>query len=206
MQWLGSCGPRQLCHPQAPEGARLARPPSARHLPLHPDLVFLANAVEGWFAKLTRQRLKRGVFTSIARHPRDPGPLPPMPPTPSTTLLSIQQAKERMREIVEGLFFRRLNTEDGGGLCDLVQHQGGDLLYGAPQGLSARGARRGAGDARRGTFRSRRVRVRAVIAMMALAKASTAPTTAPNTRHTPSTVVAGRKLRNASRGSPAGDR
>ncbi len=24
-----------------------------------------ANAVEGWFAKLTRQRLKRGVFTSI---------------------------------------------------------------------------------------------------------------------------------------------
>ena len=25
-----------------------------------------ANAVEGWFAKLTRQRLKRGVFTSIA--------------------------------------------------------------------------------------------------------------------------------------------
>jgi transposase len=24
-----------------------------------------ANAVEGWFAKLTRQRLKRGIFTSI---------------------------------------------------------------------------------------------------------------------------------------------
>jgi transposase len=24
-----------------------------------------ANAVEGWFARLTRQRLKRGVFTSI---------------------------------------------------------------------------------------------------------------------------------------------
>jgi hypothetical protein len=43
-------------------------------------------------------------------------------------------------------------------------------------------------------------------AMMALAKASTAPTTVPNTHHTPSTAVAGRKLRNASRGSPAGDR
>jgi hypothetical protein len=27
-----------------------------------------------------------------------------MPLTPSTTLLSAQQAKERMREIVEGLF------------------------------------------------------------------------------------------------------
>ena len=25
-----------------------------------------ANAVEGWFAKLSRQRLKRGVFTSMA--------------------------------------------------------------------------------------------------------------------------------------------
>ena len=37
----------------------------ALHLSLHPDLVLLGHAVEGWFAKLTRQRLKRGVFTSI---------------------------------------------------------------------------------------------------------------------------------------------
>jgi hypothetical protein len=50
------------------------------------------------------------------------------------------------------------------------------------------------------------VPVRAVIAIMALAKASTAPTTPPNTHHTPSMAVAGRKLRIASRGSPAGDR
>jgi transposase len=42
-------------------------------LPRHPRFTFhftptscsWANAVEGWFAKLTRQRLKRGVFTSI---------------------------------------------------------------------------------------------------------------------------------------------
>jgi hypothetical protein len=41
----------------------------ARHLrfTFHftPTSCFRANAVEGWFAKLTRQRLKRGVFKSI---------------------------------------------------------------------------------------------------------------------------------------------
>jgi hypothetical protein len=35
------------------------------------------------------------------------------PSTPSTTLLSAPEAKERLREIVEGFFFRRLRTEDG---------------------------------------------------------------------------------------------
>jgi hypothetical protein len=49
----------------------------------------------------------------FARHPRHPGPPPPMPPTPSTTLLSAQEARERLREIVEGFFFRRLTSEDG---------------------------------------------------------------------------------------------
>jgi hypothetical protein len=33
-------------------------------------------------------------------------------PTPSTTLLSAQEAKDRLREIVEGFFFRRLRSED----------------------------------------------------------------------------------------------
>ena len=59
------CRPRQLCYPQAPKGTQLARTPSTRHLPLTPTSCSWANAVEGWFAKLTRQRLKRGVFTSI---------------------------------------------------------------------------------------------------------------------------------------------
>jgi hypothetical protein len=36
-----------------------------------------------------------------------------VPPTPSTTLLSAHEAKERLRAIVEGFFFRRLRTEDG---------------------------------------------------------------------------------------------
>ena len=35
-----------------------------------------------------------------------------MPPTPSLTLLSAPEAKERLREIVEGFFFRRLKGED----------------------------------------------------------------------------------------------
>jgi hypothetical protein len=34
-------------------------------------------------------------------------------PTPSTALLSAGEAKEKLREIVEGFFFRRLRTEDG---------------------------------------------------------------------------------------------
>src|SRR5438105_11406420 len=48
-------------------------PKVRRWLARHPRVTFhftptscsWANAVEGWFAKLTRQRLKRGVFTSI---------------------------------------------------------------------------------------------------------------------------------------------
>jgi hypothetical protein len=33
----------------------------------------------------------------LARHSRDPGPLPPMPPTSSTILLSAQEAREQLR-------------------------------------------------------------------------------------------------------------
>jgi hypothetical protein len=42
----------------------MARAPSALDLPLHADLVLMA-AVEGFFAKLTRRRLKNGVFHSV---------------------------------------------------------------------------------------------------------------------------------------------
>ena len=35
------------------------------------------------------------------------------PPSPDTELLSAEEAKARLREIVEGFFFRRLTTEDG---------------------------------------------------------------------------------------------
>jgi hypothetical protein len=48
-------------------------------------------------------------------------------PTPSTALLSAQEAKQRLREIVEGFFFRRLKTEDG--------RQVGRLLVKSPPGL-----------------------------------------------------------------------
>ena len=43
----------------------MAAAPSTLHLPLHPDFLLLGQCVEGLFAKLTRHRLKRGVFTSI---------------------------------------------------------------------------------------------------------------------------------------------
>lgn len=36
-----------------------------------------------------------------------------MPPTSSTILLSAQEAREQLRAIIEGFFFRRLTTEDG---------------------------------------------------------------------------------------------
>jgi hypothetical protein len=48
-------------------------------------------------------------------------------PIPSTTLLSAQEAKDRLREIVEGFFFRRLRTEDG--------KRVGRLLVKSPPGL-----------------------------------------------------------------------
>jgi hypothetical protein len=130
-----------------------------------------------------------------------------MPLTPSTTLLSAQQAKERMREIVEGLFFRRLNTEDGAAdHGDLVRHQGTDPLCGARAGLMrARRSPRCWGCPAEDIWLEESA-CQSFIAMMALAKASTAPTTAPNIRQPPSMAVAGTKLRNASRGSPAGDR
>jgi hypothetical protein len=38
---------------------------SALDLPLHPNLGLLAHAVENFFSKMTRQRLRRGVFRSI---------------------------------------------------------------------------------------------------------------------------------------------
>ena len=34
-------------------------------------------------------------------------------PLPSTAVLSAQEAKDRLREIVEGFFFRRLTAGDG---------------------------------------------------------------------------------------------
>ena len=43
----------------------MADAPSALDIPLHTNLMLWANAVEGFFAKLTRRRLKRGVFRSV---------------------------------------------------------------------------------------------------------------------------------------------
>jgi hypothetical protein len=44
----------------------LADAPSALDLPIHPDLGLLAQCGRGFFAKLTRRRLKRAIFRSIA--------------------------------------------------------------------------------------------------------------------------------------------
>jgi hypothetical protein len=50
-----------------------------------------------------------------------------LPPTPSPTLLLAKEAKERLREIVEGFFFRRRN--------DQGQASARHLLVRSPPGL-----------------------------------------------------------------------
>ena len=77
--------PRQLCRPQARQGATMADPAPALDFHFTPTSCSWLNAVETFFAKLTRRRLKRGVFPSlialqeainrfIAAHNRDPKP------------------------------------------------------------------------------------------------------------------------------------
>jgi hypothetical protein len=56
---------RQLRNPQTSKGAAVAGATSALDFPLTPTSASWLNAVEGFFAKLTRQRLKRGVFQSV---------------------------------------------------------------------------------------------------------------------------------------------
>jgi hypothetical protein len=41
------------------------RKPSPVRVPLHPDIDLLAQRRESFFAKLTKKRLKRGVFRSL---------------------------------------------------------------------------------------------------------------------------------------------
>ena len=45
------------------------------------------------------------------------------PPAPSTTLLSAQEAKQRLREIVEGFFFRRLTAVTAQTAIFVPRHQ-----------------------------------------------------------------------------------
>lgn len=56
-----------------------------------------------------------------------PAALDASQPDPSAVLLSAEEAKKRMREIVERFFFRRLKTEDG----ETIRH----LLVKSPPGL-----------------------------------------------------------------------
>ena len=57
--------PRQLRRPQAPQGPCLARSSPPLDLHFTPTSCSWANAVETFFATLTRRRLQRGVFPSL---------------------------------------------------------------------------------------------------------------------------------------------
>ena len=62
----GPRDPRQLRRPQASQGARLARAASAGGCSISPrPRAPGLNAVEGFFATLTRRRLQRGAFHSL---------------------------------------------------------------------------------------------------------------------------------------------
>jgi hypothetical protein len=61
----GPHNPRQLCRSRASQSARLARATPALDPPFTPTSCSWANAVESFFATLTRRRLQRGVFRSL---------------------------------------------------------------------------------------------------------------------------------------------
>jgi hypothetical protein len=58
--------PRQLRHPQTSQSIGLAVAPSALDFSLTPTSASWLNAVENFFSKMTRQRIRRGVFRSVA--------------------------------------------------------------------------------------------------------------------------------------------
>ena len=51
--------------PREGGGVGLAGAPSALDLPLHPTSASWLNAVENFFSKMTRQRIRRGIFRSV---------------------------------------------------------------------------------------------------------------------------------------------
>ena len=59
------CDPRQLRRPQACQGARLARPPRALHLPLRADLLLLAQCRRGLLREALEAAPETHVFRSI---------------------------------------------------------------------------------------------------------------------------------------------
>ncbi len=61
-----ACDPRQLRRPQASQCASMAQSSRALHIDFTPTSCSWLNAVEGFFAKLTKRRLKRAVFVSVA--------------------------------------------------------------------------------------------------------------------------------------------
>jgi len=67
---------RQTMHPQASRRHAVARKTSAFVFPLHPTSASWLNAIEGFFAKLTKKRLKRGVFRSLRELKDAHPPLP----------------------------------------------------------------------------------------------------------------------------------
>jgi hypothetical protein len=59
--------PRQLRHTQDTSRATLAQASSALQAALHPDSSSWLNLVERLFAEITRQRIRRGTFHSVAQ-------------------------------------------------------------------------------------------------------------------------------------------
>jgi hypothetical protein len=82
--------PRQLRRPQASQGARLAQPPSALHLPLHADLVLVAQRRRG-LLRQTVQASPQARRLSFARRPPDRHQPIPCRAQPATQTLHLDR-------------------------------------------------------------------------------------------------------------------
>src|SRR5271166_4102529 len=80
-----------------------------------------------WSPGANRPSQVRGGAGDFCRVVRPRAALDTLPPAPSTALFSAQEAKERLREIVEGFFFRQLRADD--------RKRVGRLLVKSPPGL-----------------------------------------------------------------------
>jgi hypothetical protein len=65
----GSCHPRQLRHPQTPEGQRMAHPAPEVRLPLHPDLVLVAQRSRDFLRQAHQTALETGRLPIDRRPP-----------------------------------------------------------------------------------------------------------------------------------------
>jgi hypothetical protein len=92
--------PRQLRRARAPERPQVPGPAPALGVPSHPNLVLVAERDRGFFARVSRRRLKRGNLPFAGRAAGSDQPLhrAPQPDTPPVHLEGRSQSDHRRRQ------------------------------------------------------------------------------------------------------------